>query len=92
MKALVVYESMFGSTRTVAETIGAALSQRGSVRVVNYSILGREIAFDAVTERNYFGDERFDDIARSLGVSKSWASRLHAQAMRALAERLRDHV
>jgi len=29
---------------------------RGSVRVVNYSILGREIAFDEVTEGNYFGE------------------------------------
>jgi RNA polymerase sigma factor FliA len=46
----------------------------------------------ALVERHYFSDERFDDIARSLGVSKSWASRLHAQAMRALAERLREQV
>jgi RNA polymerase sigma factor for flagellar operon FliA len=41
--------------------------------------------------RHYFKGERFDDIAASLGVSKSWASRLHAQAMETLAERLREH-
>jgi RNA polymerase sigma factor FliA len=45
----------------------------------------------ALVERHYFGDERFDDIARSLGVSKSWASRLHAQAMVALAKLLAGH-
>lgn len=45
----------------------------------------------AIVERHYFGGERFDEIAESLGVSKSWASRLHAQAMAVLAERLRNH-
>jgi RNA polymerase sigma factor for flagellar operon FliA len=45
----------------------------------------------AIVERHYFGGERFDEIAESLGVSKSWASRLHAQAMATLAERLRNH-
>ncbi len=45
----------------------------------------------ALVERHYFGDERFDDIARSLGLSKSWASRLHGQAMVALAKLLAGH-
>ena len=40
-------------------------------------------------ERHYFEDERFDHIAADLGISKSWASRLHAQAMAALAAVLR---
>jgi RNA polymerase sigma factor FliA len=44
-----------------------------------------------VVERYYFADERFDDIARSLGLSKSWVSRLHAQAMAALAKLLAPH-
>lgn len=44
-----------------------------------------------IVERHYYGDERFDHIAESLGISKSWASRLHAQAMEALAKALRDH-
>ena len=44
-----------------------------------------------IVERHYFEDERFDRIADSMGISKSWASRLHGQAMVALAEALRDH-
>jgi RNA polymerase sigma factor for flagellar operon FliA len=39
-------------------------------------------------ERHYFGDERFDLIAQDLGISKSWASRLHAQALVRLNELL----
>lgn len=39
----------------------------------------------ALVERHYFAGENFDAIAADLGVSKSWASRLHAQAMEALA-------
>ncbi len=41
-----------------------------------------------LVERHYFGGEPFDEIARDLGVSKSWASRLHGQAMAALARAL----
>lgn len=42
---------------------------RGSVRVVNYSILGREIAFDEVSEGNYFGElSALDGQPRSASV------------------------
>ena len=44
----------------------------------------------ALVERHYFGGERFDLIATDLGISKSWASRIHAQAMETLAAALRD--
>ena len=44
-----------------------------------------------IVERHYFGGERFDHIAESMGVSKSWLSRLHAQAIEALGEALREH-
>jgi len=37
-----------------------------------------------LVERHYFAGERFDTIADSLGLSKSWASRLHARAIRSL--------
>jgi RNA polymerase sigma factor for flagellar operon FliA len=43
----------------------------------------------ALVERHYFGDEPFDRIAEDLGISKSWASRLHAQAIGVLAATLR---
>jgi RNA polymerase sigma factor for flagellar operon FliA len=39
----------------------------------------------ALIERHYFGGEAFDMIARDLGISKSWASRLHSQALAAMA-------
>lgn len=38
----------------------------------------------------YFEGRRLEDIALELGVSKSWASRIHTQALRALREVLRD--
>lgn len=44
----------------------------------------------ALVERHYFGGEQFDAIARELGISKSWASRIHAQAIEALSTRLRS--
>ncbi|WP_437652275.1 sigma-70 family RNA polymerase sigma factor [Sorangium sp. So ce1182] len=43
----------------------------------------------ALVERHYFDGERFDQIAQDLGISKSWASRLHSQAIERLGERLR---
>jgi RNA polymerase sigma factor for flagellar operon FliA len=45
-----------------------------------------------LVERHYFGDEPFDAIAKDLGISKSWASRLHAQAMRRLQDALKRSV
>ena len=43
----------------------------------------------ALVQRHYFGEEQFDAIAQDLGISKSWASRLHAQAITALGKALR---
>jgi RNA polymerase sigma factor FliA len=43
----------------------------------------------ALVERHYYGDERFDHIASDLGISKAWASRLHAGAIQLLAKQLR---
>lgn len=45
----------------------------------------------AIVQRHYLEDERFDRIAEALGISKSWASRLHAQAMETLAAVLGEH-
>lgn len=39
MKALVVYESMFGATQSAAEAIGEGLTPHGSVRVVEVGAL-----------------------------------------------------
>ncbi len=43
-------------------------------------------------ERHYFEGEDFDTIAAELGISKSWASRLHAQAIEMLSEIFREKL
>lgn len=44
----------------------------------------------ALVRRHYLEGERFDHVAASLGLSKSWASRLHTRALQRLAKRFRD--
>jgi RNA polymerase sigma factor for flagellar operon FliA len=43
----------------------------------------------ALVERHYYGGEPFEAIAKDLAISKSWASRQHDRAMRALAHMVR---
>jgi RNA polymerase sigma factor for flagellar operon FliA len=43
-------------------------------------------------ERHYYGGEAFDAIAQDLGISKSWASRLHERAVVAVAVRVGGRV
>lgn len=42
----------------------------------------------ALVVGHYFDGRRFDEVAQELGVSKSWASRIHAKAL----ERLRSEI
>lgn len=42
-----------------------------------------------LVERHYFADETLDQAAASLGLSKSWGSRLHARAIETIARELR---
>jgi RNA polymerase sigma factor for flagellar operon FliA len=42
-----------------------------------------------LVRRHYFEGERFDHVAAELGLSKSWASRLHTRAIGRLTKRLR---
>jgi RNA polymerase sigma factor for flagellar operon FliA len=42
-----------------------------------------------LVERHYFAGETLDHAAKSLGLSKSWGSRLHARAIKHIAGRLR---
>lgn len=58
-----------------------------------HAILRREV--DALpreeaelVRRHYFEGERFDHVAASLGLSKSWASRLHSRAVQKLTQRM----
>jgi RNA polymerase sigma factor for flagellar operon FliA len=41
-------------------------------------------------ERHYFGDETLDQAAASLGLSKSWGSRLPARAIERIAKEMRE--
>ncbi|MDX2054948.1 MAG: sigma-70 family RNA polymerase sigma factor [Polyangiaceae bacterium] len=45
-----------------------------------------------LVRRHYLGGERFDHVADDLGLSKSWASRLHSRALERLTKRLRSHA
>ena len=61
------------------------------------SIAGLLAALPRLSERHrmvvrahYFEGRSLDDIAQQLGVSKSWASRLHTQALGRLRQALRD--
>jgi RNA polymerase sigma factor for flagellar operon FliA len=43
-----------------------------------------------LVRRHYLNGERFDHVAAELGLSKSWASRLHTRALGRLSKRLRN--
>ncbi|MBI4702874.1 MAG: sigma-70 family RNA polymerase sigma factor [Deltaproteobacteria bacterium] len=68
----------------LSERLASARTLR---RAVTELVDGRQ---RALIERHYFGEERFDDIASDLGISKSRASRLHAEAIGRLAGTLRQ--
>jgi RNA polymerase sigma factor for flagellar operon FliA len=43
-----------------------------------------------IIERHYFAGERLDQAAASLGLSKSWGSRLHARAIESITKALQQ--
>jgi RNA polymerase sigma factor for flagellar operon FliA len=45
-----------------------------------------------LVRRHYLEGERFDQVAASLGLSKSWGSRLHTRAIARLTKRLRSNA
>jgi RNA polymerase sigma factor FliA len=45
-----------------------------------------------LVRRHYLEGERFDLVAADLGLSKSWASRLHTRAVQRLTKRLRAAI
>lgn len=51
----------------------------------------RELPDDerALVERHYLHGERFDHVSASLGLSKSWGSRLHTRAVARLTKKLK---
>ncbi len=65
-----------------------AVGDRRNVERLRLAIAALPDPQRALIERHHFGGERFDHIAESLGLSKSWVSRLHSQAIAALAKAL----
>lgn len=56
---------------------------------VRQAIAERPDAERTLLERHYFDDVTFEEAAREIGLSKSWASRLHARAIEGVARALR---
>ncbi|APR74948.1 RNA polymerase sigma factor for flagellar operon [Minicystis rosea] len=73
-----------------AESPEEQLSRAQIVHAARAAIAALPDRERALIERHYFGGEAFDVIARDLGVSKSWASRLHDRAIDLLNLALRD--
>lgn len=57
--------------------------------IVRDTIAGLPQEEAELVRRHYLAGERFDRVAQDLGLSKSWASRLHTRAMGRLTKRLR---
>lgn len=81
-----------GDMAFVADGIASPEEQvmRGEMaRTLEHAVATLPDREQALVQRHYFGEEQFDVIAQDLGISKSWASRLHAQAITALGKALR---
>lgn len=81
-----------GGERTLVDTgenPEEAYGQAQLLAVIRSTIaeLPREEA--ELVRRHYLEGARFDHVANELGLSKSWASRLHTRALTRLAKRLR---
>ncbi len=59
------------------------------VQKIRGAIAARPDAERKLLERHYFDGLTFEDAAHEIGLSKSWASRLHARALEAVAMDLR---
>ncbi len=67
-----------------------AYSRAELLKLVRSSIAELPREESELLRRHYLEGERFDLVAAELGVSKSWASRLHTRAMTKLSKRLRE--
>lgn len=58
-------------------------------RILREVIAERPQAEQTLLVRHYFEDVTFEDAAKDLGLSKSWASRLHARAIEGVSRSLK---
>jgi RNA polymerase sigma factor for flagellar operon FliA len=71
--------------RPTPEEALSTARQLASLREVLHVLPERE---RALVEGHYFEDRTLEDVGAALGMSKSWASRLHARALATLREAL----
>jgi RNA polymerase sigma factor FliA len=81
-----------GQTTAVAssEPADEALANAQMLKLVHSAIADLPTEERELLQRHYFQGERFDHVAEGLGLSKSWASRLHTRAVSRLAQRFRQ--
>jgi RNA polymerase sigma factor for flagellar operon FliA len=72
-----------------APTPEEALGRAELMSVVKSAIEDLPEEEATLVRRHYLGGERFDLVAKELGLSKSWASRLHTRAVKRLTKRLK---
>jgi RNA polymerase sigma factor FliA len=80
-----------GARTTVAQADSPeqAVAQAELLSLVREHIAELPDAEAELVRRHYLEGERFDEVARDLGLSKSWASRLHTRAIGRLSKRMR---
>ncbi|HEV8549875.1 MAG TPA: sigma-70 family RNA polymerase sigma factor [Polyangiaceae bacterium] len=66
-----------------------AFGRAEMLEVVRQAITELPAEEQTLVRRHYLEGERFDHVAAELGLSKSWASRLHTRAIKRLTEKLR---
>jgi RNA polymerase sigma factor for flagellar operon FliA len=71
------------------ETPEDQLARAQSMRAAREAVAALPQHQRALVERHYYGGEPFEAIAKDLAISKSWASRQHDRAMRALSHMVR---
>jgi RNA polymerase sigma factor for flagellar operon FliA len=78
--------------RDTSETAEEQLAHRELVALIRKTIDRRPEAEKHLLVRHYFDGISFDDAAKELGLSKSWASRLHTRALDGLTKDLKRRV
>ena len=75
--------------RDESESPEQAVSRAELATAIRAAVAERPEAERRLIERHYFDDVTFEEAARELGLSKSWASRLHARAIEAVGRSLK---
>lgn len=72
-----------------ADTPEEQTARAEMARLVREAIEERPDNERTLLVRHYFDDATFEEVAKELGLSKSWASRLHSRAIEGLVKSLR---